>query len=366
MPIYADPDFAALTDHQREAVACSFMCAMTTSAHGVTPLQRTLAHAYAHSLLGLDHDIQKLEDMEPAYLGKVLADVPLETRQRIVQLLLSLELVADPLPQDVVERVEAYACALGVEEGLLAMARDYAGQAYGLALKDLQRKGYFSTWDDHGRVEERMHVHQHLTRPFEVIDHDPVLEAEWKSLENRPAGTLGRLIWEFYIGRGFVFPGGVGSVSPTLAQHDWVHVLADYGTVIESELEVFAFIAAAIPDPKGFSFFAAVIGLFETGRIPEAAGGVLQADPGHLSQPGMATRVADALRRGRICHQDVLHGIDYFEYVDLPIEEARAALSIVPKGDDALSAGSAGVWESAGITAYQREHGDPRFQPRPE
>lgn len=38
---------------------------------------------------------------------------------------------------------------------------------------------------------------------------------------------------------GFSCPGPPGSAPPLLAQHDWVHVLADYGSTVESELEVF-------------------------------------------------------------------------------------------------------------------------------
>lgn len=80
--------------------------------------------------------------------------------------------------------------------------------------------------------------------------------ARWSSLENCPPGSLGRGVFEFYRSRGFSFPGLVGSAPPLLAQHDWVHVLADYGTTIESELEVFMFIARANADPRAFSLVA--------------------------------------------------------------------------------------------------------------
>ena len=60
-------------------------------------------------------------------------------------------------------------------------------------------------------------------------------------------------VFRLYQSRGFVFPGLPGSAPPLLAQHDWVHVLADYGTTVESELEVFAFIARANDDMRAFS-----------------------------------------------------------------------------------------------------------------
>jgi hypothetical protein len=51
-----------------------------------------------------------------------------------------------------------------------------------------------------------------------------------------------------------------------------VHVLADYGTSVEAELAVFAFIAGANDDPRGFSLLAMVVSLFETRYLRADAG----------------------------------------------------------------------------------------------
>ncbi len=40
-------------------------------------------------------------------------------------------------------------------------------------------------------------------------------------------------MFRFYRAHGFTFPGLAGSAPPYLAQHDWVHVLADFGIEIE-------------------------------------------------------------------------------------------------------------------------------------
>src|SRR4029078_13373420 len=101
-----------------------------------------------------------------------------------------------------------------------------------------------------------------------------------------------------------------------LAQHDWVHVLADYGTTVECELEVFAFIARANDDMRAFSLLAMVVSLFETGYLPTGAGR-FEADPGHVSGgAGMAIRVADAMRRGALCHDDVT-GADSIDFLGI-------------------------------------------------
>ena len=77
-----------------------------------------------------------------------------------------------------------------------------------------------------------------------------------------------------------------------------VHVVADFGTTVASELEVFAFIARANDDMRAFSLLAMVVSLFETGYL-RAGAGLFEAFPGNLSaEAGMAVRVTDAMRRG--------------------------------------------------------------------
>jgi hypothetical protein len=134
--------------------------------------------------------------------------------------------------------------------------------------------------------------------------------------------------------------------------------VADYGTKVESELEVFAFIARANDDPRGFSLLAMVVSLFETGYL-ETGAGLFEAFPGQLSRDGMAVRVADALRRGARTHGldgapdiDFL-AIDWFAVADRPVADLRAELGVPPKSTAAVRAGSVGPWEPGGISEYQ-------------
>ncbi len=167
---------------------------------------------------------------------------------------------------------------------------------------------------------------------------------------------------KFYDARGFVFPGRPGSAPPLLAQHDWVHVLADYGSTVECEIEVFAFVARSNDDPRGFSLLAMVVSLFETGYLARGAG-LFEYDPGHLSHRGMATRLADAMRRGALCgwhgagHGEDLLAHDWFLEAARPIADVRAELAIVPKSEFAIASGSVTAWEPGGISPYQYESG---------
>ena len=142
---------------------------------------------------------------------------------------------------------------------------------------------------------------------------DPALAAKWAALEACPSGSLGRIVWDFYQKRGFAFPGTQGAVSPLLAQHDWVHCLADDGTSATGEIEVFTFLASAIPDAKGFTYAVMIIGLFETGYV----GGV-PASPalgaGHLRSREVPCASPTPCGAGLALHIDVMGGIDWFEY----------------------------------------------------
>lgn len=323
---------------------------------GPTELQQLLIEAAFASMTG--HDVKRTVGgpVDPAGLGAALADRDQAFRTRILQMMILGALVLRPLPPVVADRVAAYADELSVDDGMLAVARRFASGQLGLAAVDFQRNGYTKDWAP--KRASALHSSSELHDAWQQAVADAALAERWATFEHLPAGTLGRRMWELYQARGFAFPGSPGSAPPLLAQHDFVHVLADYGTRVESELEVFAFIARANDDPKGFSLLAMVVSLFETGYLATGAG-LFESFPGQLSQAGMAVRLADALRRGALSHgpdgqPDVdLLAVDWFTYADRPVEELREAFGIVPKAPDAIAAGSVGPWEPGGISPYQ-------------
>ncbi len=280
----------------------------------------------------------------------------IEFRTRMVQIMVLLALILRPLPPDVVERVSAFAGELMVEEGMLEVAARFASGSLGLAAFDFQRNGYSAEW--HAEDSRALHASRELSEAWELAVDDADLAARWRALEDLPAGSLGRRVADFYRSRGFVYPGRPGSAPPLLAQHDWVHVVADYGTTVESELEVFAFIARANDDMRAFSLLAMVISLFETGYLRTGAG-LFEASPGHLSEGGMAVRVADAMRRGALCHGSVDYlRIDWFELAPRSVDEVRRHFGVVAKSDEALAAGSVGPWQPGGISPFQWRAGE--------
>lgn len=322
---------------------------------GLTAVQAPLLRALTKALTDVDVDYTAVEPITPQEISDVLAGHSELYRQRIVQHMVLGELVLHPVPRDVAARVTEFASALGIDDAYVRLARRYAEGALGIAWVELRRDGFIAHWDETDQVP--LHTKAASADPWEYAPVDPVLAARWNAFADLDPGTLGRSVWEMYQARGFRAPGTEGEVSAYLAQHDFVHVLADYGTTLPGELEVFAFCGRADPEPKGFAWIATMIGLFETGHVHEQ--GFFKADVHDrpLEQPGMALRLAHAIRRGKETSETLgcdLFTIDYHELAAVPVDDVRAHLSIPPKSDEAVRAGSPGLFDPGGISEVQR------------
>lgn len=297
----------------------------------LTETQQNVLAAIGQHVLDCDTPPDQLAPISAEDLAVAVPEPSL--RQRIVHGMVALDISRQDVSSQSTDQVEAYAKALGVDEGMLSVARDFANQAKDVAFGDYLRNsyplGYYTEHPDGGAV-----LHKDTTTP-----EDPALAARWDALADCAPGTLGRTVWDFYQRRGFSVPGTPGAVDALLAQHDWVHCVADYGTSAVGEVEVFTFIASSIPDQKGFSFLVVILGLFESGGV-EAVPGVATADVGHLDAPGVPIRFADALKRGLQMDLDVMGGVDWFDFKDTPTEDVRTQLKVPPKSQAAIDAGS--------------------------
>ena len=330
---------------------------------GLTDVQAALLEAIASALTNVEVDYRHLEPLGPDELAGVLEGRDQNFRQRIVHHMVLGELVLRPLPTEVAARVARYAQALGVDDRFVRVARRYAQGAFGLAWMDLRRSGF----TEHVRQADpgRLGTSAEVSDPFKGGDVDAELEARWTAFRELPPESLGRAVWELYDSRGFALPGNAAGASAYLAQHDFVHVLADYGTNLKGELEVFAFLGRADPDPKGFAWLATLIGLFETGYIADT--GFFERDirEHNIQAPGMHQRLADAIRRGKVVSESYgtdLFEVDYHALAERPVDEVRVQLRLPGKSAGALSSGSAGAFERAGMSELQRRMADEREQ----
>jgi hypothetical protein len=326
---------------------------------GLTDVQADLLEAIASALTGVSVDYRVLEPLGVDELADVLAGHDLDYRQRIVHHMVLGELVLRPIPTVVAHRVAKYAEALGVKDDFVRVARRYAQGAYGLAWKDLQRNGFVEHVQGAGEGEPggRDTIARGGSARFAPAEVDPELAERWIAFADLPEVSLGRSVWEMYDSRGFELPGTAGGAPAYLAQHDFVHVIADYGTNLKGELEVFSFIGRADPDPKGFAWLATLTGLFETGYIPTT--GFFDRDVREpvLQAPGMHRRIADAIRRGKVVCQKYgvdLFEVDYYDLAECSVAEVRGLLDVPPKGPAAVQVGSVGLFDLAGMSEAQQ------------
>jgi hypothetical protein len=323
---------------------------------GLADVQAELLEAIAGALTGISVDYRELEPLGPEEFANVLAGRAMDYRRRIVHHMVLGELVLRPIPVVVAHRVAKYAEALGVKDDFVRVARRYAQGAYGLAWMDLQRNGFV----DHVREADGEEPGGRTTPtpvPFQPAQIDPELEQRWTAFAELPPESLGHAVWEMYDSRGFGLPGSPGGAPAYLAQHDFVHVIADYGTNLKGELEVFGLIGRADPDPKGFAWLATLVGLFETGYISSAGFFDRDVSERNIRAPGMHQRIADAIRRGKVVCDRYgvdLFDVDYYELAVRPVEEIRDLLGVPPKSEGAIDGGSAGVADLEGMSANQR------------
>lgn len=350
LPSPADVDLEP-PDRDEAALICQGLVSASSGPGGLTPLQDVVLSAVTNAMTGFEVDFSQLDPITPADFARGMARRNEAFRTDLV---LCMELSHMILPDssvEVADQVIEFARELSVDSERVYLARAVADGSRQLVAADFDRNRYLADLDLSDFTPLRSADDKSLAWTNTVDSAE--LAQRWRSLGNLDVDTLGRRVHDFYVARGFRFPGEPGSAPPLLAQHDWVHVIADYGSVVASELEVFAFIARASDNPEAFTLLAMVINLFQTGRLSGAAG-ILEADPGHLSGDGMPTRLADALRRGALCNGSVdFLAIDFFSMADMPIDEVRSHFGVVPKSIEAIAAKSPGPWTKGGISEFQ-------------
>ena len=298
-------------------------------------LQPRLLHAMFKTMFGVHLDFTTLQ---PLTLEAVLAAKPnLDERKEMVDLMVMVEIICNPLPEGLAASVEMWAEALGVATAELDIARDIARGATAQAHVDLYRSSYFDEWGtttpNFSQLKERYGEGAYCF----TVEADPELEAKYEALQFCEPGSLGREQWKFYKDRNFAFPGVVGGANLALAQHDWLHVMCDYDSDAVGEVETSAFRAMST-DFRGASL--ALLGdliFYQSAWFESAASGM---HPGHEREgtdfPG---RLADALDRGRGCTMDPYDNMNFFDYADQQIDDLCAKWSIRPKAS-ALSSGN--------------------------
>lgn len=298
-----------------------------------SPVQPQLLHTLFNRLLGQELDFGKIEPLSPAEVAGTLT-TPVE-RQELIHLMVAIEILSNPIPERLERSVVQWATALHVHERALLYARDLARGALTKAVHDFYRLNWIGDLDHRSPEFEALLRHAGDKAYALTVDADAAEAARWAALGSCPQGSIGRSVWEFYQMRGFAFPGQPGSVNVAVAQHDWIHVLADYGTTPMGEIEASSFQNSTTRTPGAMLGFIGVLALFESGLMPASL--IVPQQPGHsLSAPGGIERMAEAVARGAACNTDLLLDVNFFQHASEPLEKIRARFAIQPKSPKIL------------------------------
>jgi hypothetical protein len=299
-----------------------------------SPVQPRLLHTLFNRLLGQDLDFESLSPLGPAEVAAALGAQA--ERDELIQLMAVMETLCNPLPPRLERSVARWAEGFQVHERALTYVRELARGEMAKAVHDFYRLNWIGDLDRRspefqallGRAGDKAYA---LTTEVNETE-----AARWRGLRGNPAGSIGRSLWDFYSLRGFKFPGEVGAVNGAVAQHDWLHVLGDYGTTPLGELEVLSFQSAATRTPGAMLGLVGAIALFDSGLMPASL--IVRNQAVHaLSTPGATDRMADAVARGAACRTDLLLDVDFFQHAREPLEAIRACFGIPPKSPGILA-----------------------------
>jgi hypothetical protein len=293
-----------------------------------SPLQPQLLHTLFNRLLERNLDFETLAPLGPTEVGGALRWP--EERSELIQLMCAIEILCNPVPAELEGEVAGWARALGVEERSLLYLRDLARGEVAKSIQDFYRLNWIGDLDRRNPRFEALLEHAGEAAYAVTVKEDPEQVARWTGLAACPAGSIGRHLFQFYEARGFAFPGQVGAANEAVAHHDWIHLLADYGTTPLGEIEVVSFQTTCTRTPGALLGLLGALALFESGAM--AAGLVTKSYPGEgLSRPGGIVRMAEAISRGKACNTDLLLDVDFFAIANQPLEELRSRFGIPPK-----------------------------------
>lgn len=305
--------------------------ALDVGGAGLSDLQLDLLQAVVDRFRGdVPVSVREVEPCDAATVRARITDPAL--LHQMANLVIVLELTMHPLPPDLERHAERFLVDAGVRPAYLSIVRDTAEHHLVRLHADLLRNSWYTEQTMEGMFSGRLGELLRSKLAYYSVTTEPALAAKWSALRSCPDGSWGREVARFYDLHGFPFPGEPGGIYEVGALHDWVHVLADYNTSPEGEIDVFAFIATTMSDQRGFVQFVFTLALFQNASVDTVGGKripIARADT--LADAGAVDRLADSFWRASLCSADVMGGVDHFALAGVPLEELRGRWGVPAK-----------------------------------
>lgn len=303
------------------------MKTIATVSGEIGPAQRGLMQAAQTMVLGIEADIDALPTVTPTELAEGFPGADL--RQQFVNGM-TVVAVADGVPsREVLDRVEAFADALGIAAPVLWDLRLLTEQHMTIFKLDFLRRGHIGDIMKNEFAQKGPLGFAKSVLGMRGLMEDRALAARYRAWEKLPIGTLGHALIDFYNEHGFNVPGERGGFPEAGLYHDFSHLLGEYSTQPDGEIEVASFISGFKRErPFYVVLFVALIFSAGVNMRPTPDDYVTT---GLLGKPGMAERMFAAIERGSKVNQDLSDKWDHWAWVERPIDEVRERLNILPK-----------------------------------
>jgi hypothetical protein len=303
------------------------MKTIAAASGGVGPAQRGLMQAAQKVILGIEADVDALPTVTPAELAAGFPGA--ELRRQLTNGLI-VAAVADGLPSlEAVAKVKAFAEALGIAEPVLADLRLLAEHHMTIFKLDFLRRGHIADIMKNELAQRGPLNFAKSVLGMRGLREEPELAARYRAWEKLPEGTLGRSLIDFYNQHGFSVPGERNGFPEAGLYHDFSHLLGGYSTEPEGEIQVASFISG-FKRERPFYVVLFVVLIFSAGvNMRPTTDDFVTA--GLLGKPGMAELMFAAIERGSKVNQDLSDKWDYWAWIELPIDEVRQRLNILPK-----------------------------------
>ena len=271
-------------------------------------------------IFGTTFSPEELVPIAPTDLARAFPDPQL--RRQLVQGLIVMSLIDQEASSQETDLVEQYAQALEVnipevKDLRYLLKGEILHLRLDLARRFWLREKVIGIWNHEG-IRGIYKLVRGLLGKYEIAE----LAARYKALEQYPAGSLGRVFWEYCRNNGFALPGEKGGAPEQILFHDCAHILSGYGTAPEEEVQVACF-SAGFQRRDPFTFVLFVLLQFHVGirmtPITKARTGFFDPEKAMI-----------AVRRGAAMNVDLNNGWDYWPVMGEQVEELRRRYNILP------------------------------------
>jgi tellurite resistance protein len=302
---------------------------------GLAQPQRALLDAIARLVLETDLDVESLAPIEARELADHLVD-PARARQ-LVRLMVAMSLADGPPSEEQVALMSTFAAALDVKEPAVKVVGHLAKGRVRLFKLSFARHSHIRIYfrNTYRLLGGLLPLIKSVLRFRGVIGEDSRMAGRFHALANLPEETLGHHFYHHCKEAGLPFSGEKGGFPPGALYHDFAHVLAGYDTSPEGEMKAAAFQAGFTQDEDDFftALFAIVIHTAGINLAPFP----MPVLRGRIGQDHLALDVLRALQRGASMTVDLGNNWNFWDYVELPIDVARARLGVPPQIESAPS-----------------------------